>query len=96
MFAIDDHFFGVFVPGLQQPVKQKLNGLERLAVASNQAPAFLGINLQRRVAAFVGGFLDVHNKTEITEHRVEEIFRGHHRFREGATFSSVGTGCRLF
>ena len=66
VFAIDNDFFSVFVSGLQQPVKQKLDGLERLAVTSNEAPAFFGINLQRRVATFVGGFLDLHNETEIS------------------------------
>src|SRR6266480_24771 len=98
VFAIYDDLFSVFVSGLQQPVKQKLDGLERLAVASNKAPAFLGVNLQRRIATFIGGFLDLHNETEKAEHGVEQIFRRHHRFRfpAGATFSSVGTGCRLF
>ena len=98
MFAIDDDFFRVLVSGLQQSVKQKLYRLERFSVASDQSPTFLGVNLQRRVAALVRGFFDLHHETEITEHRVEQIFRGHHRFRfpAGATFSSVGMGCRLF
>ena len=98
MFAIDDDFRGVFVFGLQQPVKQKLDRLQRFAIASNDAPAFLCINLQRRVAAFVGGLVDLHHATEITEHGVEQILGRHHRFRfpAGATFSSIGMGCRLF
>ena len=58
MLAIDDNFFGVLVFGLQQTIQQKLNGLERLAVASDEPPAFFRVNLQRRVAAFVGGLLD--------------------------------------
>jgi hypothetical protein len=45
MFAIDDDFLGILVPGLQQPVKQKLNGFKRLAVAPNQTATFLCINL---------------------------------------------------
>src|SRR6266496_1344269 len=71
MFAIDDYLFSILVPGLQQPVKQKLDGLECLAIASDQASALLGINLQRRVAAFIPGFLDLDNETEITEHGIE-------------------------
>ena len=59
MFAINDNFFGVLVSGLQQTIEQKLNGFERLAVASDEPPAFLRVNLQRRVAALVGGLLDV-------------------------------------
>ena len=58
MFAIDDNFFGVLVSGLQQTIEQKLNGFERLAVASDEPPAFLGVNLQCRVATFIGGLLD--------------------------------------
>jgi hypothetical protein len=98
MLAVDDDFLSVFVPGLEQPIKQKLNRFERLAIASDEAPAFLGVNLQRRIAAFIHGLLDLHNETEITEHGVEQIFRCHHRFRfpAGATFSRVGIGCRLF
>jgi len=94
VFAIDDHLFSILVFGLQQPIKQKLDGLERLAVAPDQAAAFLGINLQRRVAAFIRGFLDLHNETEIAEHGVKEFLWGHHRFRlpAGATFSSFGMG----
>src|SRR5204863_9384264 len=90
MFAIDDNLFGILVSGLQQPVKQKLDSLQRLAVAANQATTFLGINLQRRVAALVTSLLDLHYETEITEQSIEQIFRRHHRFRfaVGATFSS--------
>src|SRR5262245_43691611 len=58
MFAIDNDFFGVLVSGLKQAIQQKLNGLERFTVASDQPPAFLGVNLQRRVAAFVGSLLN--------------------------------------
>src|SRR4030095_11948461 len=98
MFAIDDDFFGVLVSGLQQAIQQKLNGLERLAIASDEPPAFLGVNLQRWVAAFVGGLFDVDPENEGPKHCGQQIFRRHHRFRfpAGATFSSVGMGCRLF
>ena len=98
MFAIDDDFFRVPVSGLQQSVKQKLYRLERFSVASDEPPAFLGVNLQGRVATFVRGLLNFHHETEVPEHGVQQIFRRHHRFRfpAGATFSSVGMGCRLF
>src|SRR5438552_3697963 len=94
MLAVDNDFFSVVVLGLQQPVKQELDGLKRLAITPDETPAFLSVNLQRRVAAFVGSLLDVHHEAEITKHRVEQIFRRHHRFRfpAGATFSSVGMG----
>ena len=58
MFAIDDDFFRVLVSGLQQSVEQKLYRLERFSVASDEPPTFLGVNLQRRVATFVGGLLE--------------------------------------
>ena len=45
VFAIDDDFFGVLVSGLQQTIELKLNGLQRLAVASDEPPAFLGVKL---------------------------------------------------
>src|SRR5437667_12914004 len=98
MFAIDDDFRSVLFFGLKKPVKQKLDRLESFAIAPNEASAFLGINLERRVAAFVGGLVDLHHETEIAEHGVEQILWRHHRFRfpAGATFSSVGMGCRLF
>ena len=94
MLTIDDHFFNILVFGLQQTIKQKLDCIQRLAVTPDQAAAFLGINLQLQVSAFTRGFLDLHNETEITEHRIEQFFRGHHRFRfpAGATFSSFGMG----
>jgi hypothetical protein len=94
VLTIDDHFFSILVFGLQQPIKQKLDSIERLAVTPDQPAAFLSINLQLQVAAFVRGFLDLHNETEITEHGIEQFFRGHHRFRfpAGATFSSFGMG----
>ena len=66
MLAIHNDFLSILVPGLQQAVKQKLNGFERFAVAPNQATAFLGINLQRRVATLIPGLLDLHHETEIT------------------------------
>ena len=98
MLAIHDYLFSILVPGLQQPVKQKLDGLQRLAVAPNQATTFLRINLQCRVAALITGLLDLHHETEVTQQSIEQILRCHHRFRfaVGATFSSVGMGCRLF
>src|SRR5262249_4119008 len=98
MLAIDDYFLSILVPGLQQPVKQKLDGLQSFAVPSNQATTFLGINLQRWVATLIPGLLDLHNETEIAQHRIEQLLWRHHRFRfpGGATFSSVGMGCRLF
>src|SRR5581483_11677835 len=98
MFAINDNFGRLLVPGLQQPVEQKLDGLERFAVATDQSPAFLGVDLQGGIAALVGGLLDLNNETEITKHRVEQFLWRHHRFRfpAGATFSSVGIGWRLF
>src|SRR2546430_14188463 len=45
MFTIDDYFGGVFVFRLQETIKKKLNGFERFAVAPDQAPAFLGVDL---------------------------------------------------
>ena len=83
---------------MQQPVNQKLDGLEGFAVAPDQATAFLGINLQRRVATLVPGLLDLNNETEIAQDGIEQILWRHHRFRfpGGATFSRVGMGCRLF
>ncbi len=71
MFAIDNDLFGIFVFSLEQTVQQKLNGLERFAIAADQAATFLGVNLERQVAAFVFHLLDLDNKTEITEHGVE-------------------------
>ncbi len=35
MFAIDDHFFGIFVFGLQQSIQQKLDSLERFAIPAD-------------------------------------------------------------
>ena len=85
MFAIDDDFLGVLVSGLQQAIEQELNGLESLAVASDQTPAFLGVNLQRRVATFIGGLLDVHHEPEVPEHvgTRENVFCLLHNFRAG-------------
>src|SRR6266853_807926 len=40
VFAIDDHFFSILVFGLQQPIEQKLDSLESLAVTPDQAAAF--------------------------------------------------------
>ena len=98
MFAVYDYFFSVLVFRLQQSVKQKLDGFERLTIASDDPPTFLGINLQCRITPFIHGFLDLHDKTEITKHGVEQVFRRHHRFRFAgvATFSKVGIGSRLF
>ncbi len=98
MFAIDNDLFGILIFSLEQTVQQKLHGLERFAITANQATAFFGINLERQIAAFISGFLDLDDETEITENGVEQFLRRHHRFRfpAGATFSSVGIGCLLF
>src|SRR6266581_9368109 len=100
--AIDDHFGRVFIFCLKKPIEKKLDRLQGFPVASNQAPALLGVNLQGGVAALAACFLDLHDKAEITEHGVEKFFsvRAHFtlrdRFPATATFSSVGGGCFWF
>src|SRR5207249_6548263 len=80
MLAIDDYFFSVFVFGLQESVKQELDGLKRLAITADETPAFLGVNLKGRIATFVGDFLDLQSEGEITKYRIETILRSYPRF----------------
>src|SRR6202040_4333321 len=99
--AIDDYLCSLLVFCLQQPIQEKLDGFERFAVASDQTPAFFGVNLQGQAAAFTPGFLDLHDETEIAEHGVEQFFRSHlgvlrARSAVDATFSSAGIGWFLF
>jgi len=69
--AIDHNFRCVFVFRLQKPVEQKLERFQCFAVASNQAAAFLGINLQDQIARLVLRFFDLHDEAEIAKNRVE-------------------------
>jgi hypothetical protein len=71
MLAIDNHFRRVLVFCLDQAVEQKLDRLQRLAVASDEGVAFLHVNLEGRVAAIAQRFVDLHHETEVTEHGVE-------------------------
>ena len=69
--AINHNFRRVLVFRLQKPVEQKLERFERFPIASNQAAAFLGVNLQDQIARFVLRFFDLHDEAEIAENRVE-------------------------
>src|SRR5437868_14514319 len=71
MLAIDNDLLGIFVFRLQQPIEKKLNGVEHFAVATNQTPAFLGVNLQSQISAFALHFRDFHHETEVAEHGIE-------------------------
>ena len=96
MFTIDDYFGRVFVFRLQETIKKKLNGFERFAVAPDQAPAFLGVDLQNQIVGFISRFLDFDDEAEVAQYCIEQFFGRHHlRFAAGATFSSVGIGCFL-
>jgi len=52
-------------------VAEELHRIERISIAANQPIGFLGVNLQRRIAAFAPRLLDLHHKPKVTEHRVE-------------------------
>ena len=74
-FAVNHPFRGIRIFALEQSVEQKLNRIKRFAVATDQAIRFFGVNLECRTSAFVFCFLNLNNKTEVPEHRVEQLLR---------------------
>ena len=71
MFAINYHFGCILVLGLNKTVQKKLNRFQGLAVTSDDAATFLGVNLQHQISGFVLHLLNLEDESEITENGVE-------------------------
>ncbi|MFN9941626.1 MAG: hypothetical protein ACK56I_19330, partial [bacterium] len=74
MFDVDRDARGFRVLGLDEPVEEILDVLERLVIAAGQQVGVAGVNLQDE-PVLVGLLLDLHGKTEVAEHGVEDLFR---------------------
>ena len=67
---------GLRVAGLEEAVEKVLDVLERFVVATGQQVGIARVDLQDK-PVFVGLLLDLHGETEVAEHGIEDLFRGH-------------------
>ena len=73
--AIDNPLRRIRILRLEEAIEKELDAIEGFAVAPDQPIGLLGVDLSVGLPLSLLRFLDLHNETEIAEHRVEQFFR---------------------